>query len=48
MNTTCVKNVLVRTGHTRNRLTIEWRREGGEEKNKKRNPVLFTKDRTPI
>ena len=44
MNTTCVKNVLVRTGHTVNRLTIEWMGGG----NKKRNPVLFTKDRTPI
>ena len=44
MNTTCVENVLVRTGHKRNRLTIEWRGGG----NKKRNPVLFTKDRTPI
>ena len=44
LDATCVENVLVRTGHTINRLTIEWR--GGE--NKKRNPVLFTKDRTPI
>ena len=40
----CVENVLVRTGHMRKRLTIEWRGGG----NKKRNPALFTKDRTPI
>ena len=44
LDTTCVENVLARTGHTANRLTIEWRR--GEIK--KRNPVLFTKDLTPI